>query len=104
LLVDTSGLDPTANFILGGAVGNKAGVQERLSLHDPDTLQIESTLTAPDVLTAPVTMRQQYRRAKGHIYTEFDTCNDADRSFDRNTGKERFDTTPPADLPPPPSE
>ncbi len=103
LVVETTGLDPSAPFIPGAGVGANARVLERISLQDPDTLQIESTLTAPDALTAPVVMRQQYHRAKDHIYTEFDICNDADRSFDRNTGQERFDSTPPADLPPPPS-
>jgi hypothetical protein len=104
LVVETSGLDPTADFILGSGMGNQSLVRERITLQDPDTLQIESTLTAPDLLTAPVTMQQQYHRARDHVYTEFDTCNDADRSFDRSTGQERFDTTPPADLPPPPAD
>jgi hypothetical protein len=31
-------------------------------------------------------------------------CVEGDRSFDRTTGRDRFDKTPPTDLPPPPAE
>jgi hypothetical protein len=33
---------------------------------------------------------------------EISICSVNDRSFDLTTGTERFDATPPADLPPPP--
>jgi hypothetical protein len=38
-----------------------------------------------------------------HSYATFDgLCSDNDRSIDSATGAQRFDLTPPADLPPPP--
>jgi hypothetical protein len=33
---------------------------------------------------------------------EISTCTPNDRSYDQATDKERFDATPPPDLPPPP--
>ena len=104
LVVETSGLDPNAPFVPGSALGPGARVVERIALVDNDTLQIEATLTAPAVLTAPVRSQMQYRRAPDRVFTDFDTCVETDRSLDRTTGIDRFDKTPPADLPPPPTE
>jgi hypothetical protein len=104
LVVETSRLDPNAPFVPGSALGPQAQVVERIALVDNDTLQIEAALTAPAVLSAPLTTRMQYRRAPDRVFTEFDTCVDDDRSLDRTSGLDRFDKTPPADLPPPPTE
>jgi hypothetical protein len=104
LVVETTDLDPSAPFVQGSALGPDARVVERIALVDADTLQIEATLTAPALLTAPLTARQRYRRAPERVFTDFDTCVEGDRSFDRTTGQDRFDKTPPADLPPPPTE
>jgi len=103
LVVETTGLDPNAPIVPGSTLGPGAHVLERLSLVDADTLRIESTLVAPSVLTTPLKMQQQYRRARDRVFTDFDTCVEGDRSFDRTTGHDRFDKTPPKDLPPPPS-
>ena len=102
LVVETTGLDPNAPIVPGSTLGAGAHVVERMSLADADTLRIESTLTAPTVLTRPLKTQQQYRRARDRVFTDFDTCVEGDRSFDRTTGRDRFDKTPPADLPPPP--
>lgn len=104
LVVGTSGLDPSAPLVTGSAVGPGARVVERIALVDRDTLAIEATLTAPAVLTAPLVTKMQYRRAPDRVFTDFDTCVENDRSIDGATGLDRFDKTPPADLPPPPTE
>jgi hypothetical protein len=104
LVVETSGLDPNAPLAPGSTLGPQAHVVERIALIDNDTLEIEATLTAPAVLASPLTSRMQYRRARDRVFTEFDTCVDDDRSLDRTTGLDRFDKTPPADLPPPPTQ
>jgi hypothetical protein len=104
LIVETSRLDPNAPLVPGSVLGPEARVVERIALVDNDTLQIEAALTAPTVLAAPLITRMQYRRAPDRVFTEFDTCVDDDRSLDRTTGLDRFDKTPPADLPPPPTE
>jgi hypothetical protein len=102
LVVETTGLDPNAPFAPGSTLGPGARVTERFSLVDADTLRIESTLVAPTVLTTPLAMQQRYRRARDRVFTDFDTCVESDRSFDRTAGHDRFDKTPPSDLPPPP--
>jgi len=102
LVVQTSGLDPKAMFLPGTAIGSQASVRERITLKDADTLEIESTLIAPAILTAPTALRQDYRRARDRIFTPFDTCVEGDRSFDPESGRDQFDATPPSDLPPPP--
>lgn len=104
LVVETSGLDPNAPFVPGSTLGSGARVMERIALVDADTLEIAATLTAPSVLAAPLVTRMQYRRARDRAFTDFDTCVEDDRSLDRTTGIDRFDKTPPADLPPPPTE
>ena len=103
LVVETTGLAPSATLLPGAALGAGARVAERISLVDRNTLLIESTLTAPAVLTEPLKMQQQYRRAPERTFTDFDVCVDGDRSFDRDTAQDQFDKTPPADLPPPPA-
>jgi hypothetical protein len=104
LVIETTGLDPQAPFIPGSTLGANASVLERISLQDADILEIESTLTAPAVLLAPLAIRAQYRRARDRLFTDSDKCVEGDRSFDIAGGKERFDLTPPEDLPPPPSD
>ena len=104
LVVDTTGLDPNAPFVQGSVLGPEARVVERIALVDDGTLEIETVLTAPAVLAAPLTNRMRYRRAPDRVFTEFDTCVEGDRSLDRATGLDRFDKTPPTDLPPPPTQ
>ena len=103
LVIETTGLDPNAPIAPGSTLGPGAHVTERFSLVDADTLRIESTLVAPAVLVTPLATAQQYRRARDRVFTDFDTCVEGDRSFDRTAGHDRFDKTPPADLPPPPT-
>ncbi len=102
LVVETTGLDSNAAILPGSTLGPGAHVIERFSLVDADTLRIESSLVAPAVLEKPLATQQQYRRARDRVFTDFDTCVEGDRSFDRTAGHDRFDKTPPADLPPPP--
>lgn len=102
LVVETTGLMPSARLVADVPIGRGARVTERISLADADTLTIESTTVAPDVLTAPLRSVNRYRRDRERPFTEFDTCVAGDRSFDSESRQERFDVTPPSDLPPPP--
>jgi len=104
LIVETTDLDPNASIAPGSVLGNAARVVESIALVDANTLQIESTLAAPDVLTAPIKFTQRYRRALDRVFTDLDVCVENDRSIDRVTGQDRFDKTPPADVPPPPTQ
>jgi hypothetical protein len=104
LVVETTGISPGTWFLGGVPVGRGARAVERFSLDGPDRLLVETTLTAPELLSAPATMVNRYRRARGRTFTEFDTCPGFDRSFDEASRLEQFDATPPADLPPPPAD
>jgi hypothetical protein len=104
LVVETTGLDPSARVVPGSVLGPDARVVERIALVDAETLRIEATLTAPTILSAPRSIRRVYRRARERVFTDLYICVEGDRSFDRATGQERFVKTPPADLPPPPKE
>lgn len=105
LVVQTTGLNPAARVIVGTAgteLGKGARIEERFSLPQADVLQIVTTVTAPELYAAPVTTTNRYRRdARGTMF-ELSTCSSSDRSFDQTTSTERFDATPPGDLPPPP--
>lgn len=105
LVVQTTGLNPAARVIIGTTgteLGRNARIEERISLPQPDMLQIVTTVTAPELYAAPVTTTNRYRRDAQGTMLEISTCAPDDRSFDLATGNERFDATPPRDLPPPP--
>ena len=89
LVVETVGLNPQAMY--------------RIFLTGPNTLQFDVTTVAPDVLTQPDRRTRVYSRLAKTTPTEITFCTEYDRSIDPTSGKQRFDMTPPADLPPPPS-
>lgn len=106
LVVETTHLSPDVSYGLFGAgvltLGHGARITERIRFVD-DRLHVEVTLVAPDVLTAPDRRSYVLQRAPaGYRPRQWDTCWAADRAIDPQTGKQRFDLTPPPDLPPPP--
>jgi len=106
LVVETAGINPKALYPqpYAGAVpiGRNARVMERITLRDPDTLQFDITTTAPDLFTAADKRTRVYSRVPKRTAQQISFCTDFDRAVDPKTGKQRFDMTPPADLPPPP--
>ncbi len=105
LSIETVGLDRDNQF--GGFVsplklGRDARIVERFALGGPDTLKIETRITAPDLVTKPLESIAYYRRDRQHVFREASQCARHDRSMDVATGEQRFDLTPPPDLPPPP--
>jgi hypothetical protein len=106
LVVYTAGINPQALYpgTQQGAVpiGENARISERISLTDPNTLQFEIVTTAPDILTEPDRRTRVYSRLAKTTASEVTFCADDDRSIDPTSGKQRFDMTPPPDLPPPP--
>lgn len=105
LIVQTTGLNPAAQVVIGVGgteLGRNARIEERFSLPQADVLQVVTTVTAPELYAAPVTTINRYRRDTAGMMYEISTCSPNDRSYDLASGKERFDATPPADLPPPP--
>jgi hypothetical protein len=104
LVVETTGLDHAADALnlLGLKLGRGARTVERFSLTGPDTLEVELTITAPEIYTAPTRAVMVFERLPDYAFQENTYCVDDDRSVDPDTGRQRFDLTPPSDLPPPP--
>ncbi len=101
LVVETTGINPLASY--GGVpIGKNVRITERMSLKDPGTLQIDVVTEAPDVLTQPDRRTRLYKRVAKTMANEITFCTEYDRSIEPGSGKQRFDLTPPADLPPPP--
>jgi hypothetical protein len=105
LVVETTALNPVAGFPFplpgAPALGENARVVERIRLADQDTLVFEVETTAPEILAAPDAKRFVYKRQEKDIAYATPLCVDDDRSTD-GKGGQRFDMTPPKDLPPPP--
>jgi hypothetical protein len=106
LVVETIGINPEARYpgAETGAVpiGRNVRITERISLKDKDTLQFEVETSAPELFTAVDRRVRLYSRVAKQAASEISFCVDYDRSIDPDSGKQRFDMTPPADLPPPP--
>jgi hypothetical protein len=104
LVVETAGFNSKTSFVGPFNLGHNVRLVERFSLKDPDTLEIATLMTAPDLFTAPYEKKYIYRRAHTHSFHEALSCVDDDRSVDPATGRQRFDLTPPAGIPPPPRD
>ncbi|MEP7243805.1 MAG: hypothetical protein ABI885_08970 [Gammaproteobacteria bacterium] len=106
LVVDTVGINPAAKFpapqLDAVPIGENVRIEERISLKSANTLEIEVVTIAPGIFTAPDKRKRLYTRVPNHAAREITFCVEFDRSIDPDTGKQRFDMTPPADLAPPP--
>jgi hypothetical protein len=106
LVVETIGINPAAAYPAPqqGAIpiGTNVRITERISLEARDTLRFDIVTVAPDVLREPDRRTRIYSRVVKAMANEITFCAEYDRSIDPVTGKQRFDLTPPADLPPPP--
>jgi hypothetical protein len=107
LVVETAGIDPRVHYpdrsIGGIPIGENVVIHERIYLVDENTLRIDIETIAPDIFTMSDRRSQLYRRLSKTMANEISWCSEDDRSMDPTTGQERFDTTPPPGLPPPPS-
>ena len=107
LVVDTVGINPQARYPGSApgapAIGRNVHITERIVLKDPGTLQFDIVTEAPDVLTEPDRRTRLYTRVPKTAANEITFCSDDDRSLDQASGQQRFDMTPPKDLPPPPA-
>lgn len=108
LVVETVDINPGALWPLHTThaamrIGKNVKISERFSLQAPNKLRLEIVTVAPELFTAPDKRQRIYTRVPGKYNArEFNLCVENDRSIDPTTGKQRFDLTPPADLPPPP--
>ena len=106
LVVETTHINPRARYPLPAPgmapIGANARITERILLKDPNTLQLDVVTVAPDALTEPDRRTRVYTRLPKTMPTEITFCSEHDRSIEPGSGEERFDLTPPTDLPPPP--
>jgi hypothetical protein len=107
LVVETLGINPEARFPNPNPgsirIGRNAKVVERIALKG-EYLELDVVVTAPDILTAPYARKFSFARNPKPFPHELVICTENDRAVDSATGTQRFDLTPPADLPPPPSQ
>ena len=104
LVIETIGIRPDALLGRFGPIGKNARITEHIRLKQKNILETDVVTIAPEVLTAPDRRTYLSGRVPGkQMPIEANACNERDRSYDPNSGKERFDMTPPADLPPPPA-
>ena len=106
LVIQTAGIDPRALYPNSGegavAIGENAVISERIFLKDENTLQFDVVTVAPEIFNAPDRRTQLYTRLAKAMANEISFCSEFDRSIEPGTGRQRFDMTPPPDLPPPP--
>jgi hypothetical protein len=106
LVVETTHINPRLRYPLPGTrwpeLGPNARVTERFVPKDANTLELEVVMDAPDILTEPDRRTRVYTRLAKTLPAEVTACVEFDRAIDRSSGEQRFDLTPPADLPPPP--
>jgi hypothetical protein len=103
LVIETGGIDHTTEVVPGVPVGRNVRVVERMTLREPDVLEIETRVTAPEILTTSEVTAKFFHRDRGHRFQELRNCVKNDRSVDA-AGRQRFDLTPPPGLPPPPAD
>jgi hypothetical protein len=108
-VVETTGIDPVArfpaeNFAGFPEIGEGARIDQRFRLVGPDLLQVDTVIIAPRLFTGPYKTSFQYKRDRAYEPKQSTSCVLNDRSVNVVTGKQQFDMTPPADLPPPPPD
>lgn len=67
LVVDTVGVDTTTQMAPGVAHTDQMHIVERIRKLDKDHIQIERTITDPQILAKPWRVLLPYRRVKGHL-------------------------------------
>jgi len=95
LVVDTVGFSPLTEIARYVPFSAKARIVERFRLTDPDTMSIETTITDPDVLTAPQVSTRSLRRHRNWTTAEY-ICEENNRNSVDSSGKAVIDLTLPA--------
>jgi len=107
LVVETVGINPEARYPESAypgsiPIGKRVRITERIALKGADTLEFDIETIAPELFTAADRRKRIYVRVPKQFAREVNFCVEFDRSFDPTTRTQRFDMTPPVDLPPPP--
>ena len=99
LVVDTVGFSPLTQIERGVPHSDKMKIVERFRLTDPDTMSIQTTITDPEVLTAPYTSSRNLSRHRSWTIAEY-ICEENNRNFVDEKGKAGINLANPGGLPP----
>lgn len=99
LVVDTIGMSPQAEFLIGLRVTEKTHLTERIFRKDHDSLQIDTVMTDPEILTKPYAYSRVYKHYTSDL-GEYFPCNDANRDITVNGLQTGVDLTPPTERKP----
>jgi hypothetical protein len=86
LVAETVGFSPLTEIAANVPHGDKMRIVERFRLTDPTTMTIETTVTDPDVLTAPYTTTRTLKRHRNWTIAEY-ICEENNRNFVDQNGK-----------------
>ena len=86
LVVDTIGFSPLTELVANVPHSDKMRIRERFTLTGPDAMTIETTVTDPDVLTAPYTTTRTLQRHRSWTIAEY-VCQENNRNFVDEKGK-----------------
>jgi hypothetical protein len=86
LVVESIGFSPLTELGRNIPHSGKMRIVERFRLSDPDTMTIETTITDPDVLRAPLTSARTLRRHRNWTTAEY-ICEENNRNFVDSAGK-----------------
>ena len=99
LVVETVGFSPLTQIERGVPHGDKMKIVERFQLTAPDTMSIQTTITDPEVLTAPYTSSRSLTRHRNWTIAEY-ICEENNRNFVDEKGKAGINLANPGGLPP----
>ena len=86
LVAETIGFSPLTELAANVPHSGNMRIVERFRLADPDTMTIETTMTDPDVLTAPYTTTRTLKRHRTWTIAEY-VCQENNRNFVDQNGK-----------------
>src|SRR4029079_2538804 len=95
LVVEVLGFAPLPQLERGVPHSDKMKIVERFRLTDPDTMNYETTITDPMVLTAPYTTTSTLRRHRNWTISEY-ICEENNRNYVDQAGKAGIQLTVPA--------
>jgi hypothetical protein len=98
LVVESIGFSPSITLAPGVPHSDKMKIVERFRLSGPNTMTIETTLTDPEALTAPVVTNNTLQRHREWTIAEY-ICQENNRNFLDDSGKAGVRLTNPGELP-----
>lgn len=99
LVVETIGFSPLTQLERGVPHSDKMKIVERFRLTDPDTMSIQTTITDPEVLTAPYVSTRNLSRHRNWTIAEY-ICEENNRNFVDEKGRAGINLANPGGLPP----